>query len=282
VAQTITILDGPLGTELIARGLPAPAPLWSAWAVLHRPEAVASIHRAYASAGATVHSANTFRAKRRSMGDDWMLGAQRAVELARESVRPSHRVAGSLAPLEDCYCPELSPADTRAEHREMAEWLASCGVDIILCETFPHVGEAVVAVEEAVRTGVATWAALTAGPSGELLSVDEFAAGARRCVDAGATACLVNCVAASRTLPFVVALADLGVPFGAYANAGAASEGIGWGAGEQGVRQYVAHAQTWTAAGATLVGGCCGTSPHHIRALREALAPEPSRPRQQE
>ena len=66
--MSITIVDGPMGTQLIERGVPTPAPLWSAWALLNRPEEGKRIHREYAAAGATVHTANTFRTKRRSMG----------------------------------------------------------------------------------------------------------------------------------------------------------------------------------------------------------------------
>src|SRR6185436_19015238 len=110
---------------------------------------------------------------------------RRAVAIARAAVPAGHRVAGSLAPLEDCYRPDRSPADPRPEHREMARALAAAGVDLILCETFPHVGEALVAVEEAVATGIPTWIALTAGPGADLLSPGEVARGAREAVARG-------------------------------------------------------------------------------------------------
>ena len=55
----ITLLDGPLGTQLGARGVPIPAPLWSAWALIHRPEEVSRIHRDYVEAGAEVQLVNT-------------------------------------------------------------------------------------------------------------------------------------------------------------------------------------------------------------------------------
>jgi homocysteine S-methyltransferase len=79
---------------------------------------------------------------------------------------------------------------------------------------------------------------------------------------------LINCVAASRTLPFVRELAGLGVPFGAYANAGDESEGLGWNADPQhAALGYEKLARSWIDAGATLVGGCCGTGPAHIARL---------------
>jgi S-methylmethionine-dependent homocysteine/selenocysteine methylase len=231
----ITLLDGPMGTELAARGVPTPAPSWSAFALDQAPEVIAQVHRDYVAAGATVHTANTFRTKRRQVGERWRALTERAVAIARSAVPAGQRVAGSVAPLEDCYHPELSPPEARPEHRELCLALAEAGVDLLLCETFPHVGEALIAVEEAVATGLPTWVAFTAGPRGELLTPRAVALGAREAARRGAEVVLVNCTAATRTLAYVEGLAELGVPFGAYANAGDASEGLGWN-GEQGRR----------------------------------------------
>jgi S-methylmethionine-dependent homocysteine/selenocysteine methylase len=269
-----TILDGAMGTELARRGVATPAPVWSARALEVAPEIVAAIHREYAEAGATIHTANTFRTKRRDVGANWEELARRAVTIARGAVPRSHRVAGSLAPLEDCYRPDRSPGEaSRAEHRELAQVLVDAGVDLLLCETFPSEVEAVVAVEEAVRAGAETWAALTAGPLALLMTPDQMERAARACVAAGARAVLVICIAASRTMPFVERLARVGVPFGVYANAGEPSEGLGWSADpREGAKRYARHARAWRDAGATLVGSCCGTGPVHTAALARELA----------
>jgi S-methylmethionine-dependent homocysteine/selenocysteine methylase len=267
----ITLLDGPLGTELNARGVRTDLPLWSASAISEAPDVVAQIHRDYAAAGATVHTANTFRTKRRTVGPQWKQLTLAAVQLARRSVSEHHRVAGSISPLEDCYRPDLSPTDPGDEHREMAEQLTAAGCDLLLCETFPHIGEAIAAVEAAVKTGTETWVSFTAGPSGDLLSETAIGAGARQAVDAGATAVLVNCTPATDTLRFVqaIAAANLGVPIGAYANAGRADDKIGWESSpDPGAEKYAQLAQQWVDAGATLIGGCCGTGPAHIAALK--------------
>jgi S-methylmethionine-dependent homocysteine/selenocysteine methylase len=262
----LVVLDGPMGTELARRGVALPAPAWSAVALDVAPELVAAVHRDYVAAGATVHTANTFRTKRRSVGPRWEELARRAVRIARETVQAAgegQRVAGSIAPLEDCYRADLSPgAASRAEHRELARVLADAGADVLLCETFPAPAEAVVAVEEAARTGVETWASLLPATPQELRET------ARACVAAGAHVVLVNCVAARDTRRFVEALAGLGTPFGAYANAGPEEDAVGWGAdAEAGARAYEALARTWIAAGATVVGGCCGTGPAHVARL---------------
>jgi S-methylmethionine-dependent homocysteine/selenocysteine methylase len=146
--------------------------------------------------------------------------------------------------------------------------LADEQVDLLLCETFAASQEAAIAVEEASLTGVETWVALTAGPDASLLTPHAMREAARSCVSAGARAVLVNCTPASQTLRFVEAVAGLGVPYGAYANAGDRAEGMGWAA-EPGTATaiYAEFARAWVHNGATLVGGCCGTGPAHVSRL---------------
>jgi S-methylmethionine-dependent homocysteine/selenocysteine methylase len=267
------LLDGAVGTELWKRGVSTKGPLWSANAIDGAPEILSAVHRDYAAAGATVHTAATFRTKRRSAGDDWLRLTAAAVRIARDAVPRAHLVAGSVAPLEDCYRPDFAPRDRTLlarEHGEMARALADAGVDLLLGETLADPDEALAVTEACVATGLETWIALTAGPDADLLTPAALADAARRCAGAGARAVLVNCVPAAKTLSYVEALAALGVPFGAYANAGGMNEGIGWGAGAEGAARYAELARTWIAAGATLVGGCCGTDPAHIAALARA------------
>jgi S-methylmethionine-dependent homocysteine/selenocysteine methylase len=263
------VLDGPMGTEITRRGGPTPAPAWSAAALDAAPDVVAAVHRDYVVAGATVHTANTFRTTRRAAGPRWRELLRRAVAIARGVVPASQRVAGSIAPLEDCYRPELSPgAAGRPEHAATAQALAAEGVDLILCETFPSGAEAIVAVQEAARTGLPVWAALTAGPDASLMTPAAMRASARDCVAAGASAVLVSCTPAMRTLAYVEALAGLGAATGAYANAGDPADGLGWDAEPAAAaRRYAVLAGAWLSAGAEIVGGCCGTRPEHIAEL---------------
>lgn len=253
----MTLLDGAMGTELEARGIDTSGPAWSARALFTAPEEVAELHRAYARAGATVHTANTFRTTPRAFGPGWEAALRRAIAAAREA---GGVVAGSVAPLEDCWHPERSPADPRPEHRAIARELARAGADLALVETFCHAGEVVVAVESALEAGLVPWVALTAGPDLSLATPAELARLARRVAAAGAARVLVNCVPARSTLPYLLAVAEAGLPFGAYANAGL-------GAARTSPEEYAEHAATWVAAGATTIGGCCGAGPAHIRAL---------------
>jgi S-methylmethionine-dependent homocysteine/selenocysteine methylase len=264
----VTILNGPLGSELNVRGVATPEPFWSAQAIEDAPEIIAAIHRDYVAAGATVHTTNTFRTKRRSVGAQWEKMARKAVEIARLSVPQGQCIAGGIAPLEDCYRPDLSPSDPREEHREVCRLLADAGVDILLCETFPHVGEALVATEEAVATGLPTWVSFTAGPDADLLTPDEVERGAREAVARGASVVLFNCTRATKSLPYVERLSRVGVPFGVYANAGPPEDGLGWTDSPDGPERYAVLAAEWVRLGAKFVGACCGLGPAHIRALQ--------------
>jgi len=154
----------------------------------------------------------------------------------------------------------------------MAAALSEAGVDILLCETFPHVGEALVAVEEAVGTGLETWVAFTGGPDGSLLSPTEVAEAGRLAVELGVSAVLVNCVAPELVLAYLEALKDLPLPIGAYANGGHQSEDGPWVPDtEESVENYVRWAVQWVEAGATIVGSCCGTGVGHVAALNQEL-----------
>ncbi|MEM9193746.1 MAG: homocysteine S-methyltransferase family protein [Myxococcota bacterium] len=266
------LLDGPLGTELYRRGVRTELPLWSAGAIADAPEAISAVHADYAAAGATIHTTNTFRTQERTVGSRWVEWTKRAVKLCRDAVPRTHRVAGSIAPLEDCYRPDLSPPDALKEHRAMAEILAKEGCDLLLCETFPHPGEALAAVRAAIETGTETWLSLTAGPEGDLLSPNEVYETALRAADLGASTVLINCTALGSTGPFVEALARTGLPFGAYANAGHPDEEIGWNSATPNVDAYAAEARRWIEAGASVIGGCCGTSPVHTAALRALVS----------
>lgn len=257
------VMDGPMGSELSARGVDTSGAAWSAQALVDAPEIVQSVHGAYVAAGATVHRTNTFRTRPRTVGSRWSSLASLAASLAQAAVPHGQRVAGSLGPLEDCYRPDLARTDEGAahEHESLAWLLADDGVDLLMCETFPAADEAVVATRAARRTGLSVWTSLTAGPNADLQDATTLAEGALRVVDAGAELVLVNCVAATRTLAYVDALAQRGIPFGVYANAAV------WNGPRISDAEYVALAREWLARGARVLGSCCGTTPETTRAL---------------
>lgn len=277
----ITILDGAIGTALEARGHNLNETLWSGTPLLHDPSPIAALHAAYAGAGATVHTAATFRTQPRRAGFDAARLTRLAVEQARSAIPSGHRVAGSMAPLADCYQPEAVGHNAAAQHEKMASILHDSGVDLILVETFANPEEAVLASRAAAKTGLPVWTALTAGFKADLLTPAQLASAGRRVVQAGSHAVLVNCVPFNRTLEYVAALADVidgAVPIGAYANAGlsnrhanSGTESLDRAFTKRRVAQYVAEAVRWADAGCTIIGGCCGTDVAHIIGLHETF-----------
>ncbi len=283
----ITILDGGLGSELGRRGLDTQTVLWSTVALLgDRGRAILrEVHRDYVFAGADVITANTFRTNRRALdkggiADRFAALVEAAVHAARtardEAKRPDVRVAGSMAPLEDCYRPDLRPPpeEARREHGEHAKALAGAGCDLLLVETVGTVGEGLVAAEAALETGLPVWFAAMAHPRGEPFGWSDLREVSRRVAALGVQAVLLNCTPVEGIDAALPALPGAGLPFGAYAHMGEIDPASGWPSGPVlSPGDYRARACAWIAAGATIVGGCCGTTPNHIAALASLRSP---------
>jgi len=225
------VLDGATGTELLRRGVPTPLPLWSAGAIRSHPGVLEAIHRDYAVAGADIVVANTFRTNVRTlrnarMVDDGPALNRDAVALARRGVAAVARrvwVAGSVAPVEDCYRPELVPADAvlEREHRQMAEWLAAAEADALWIETMNTAREALAAARAARRTGVPFTVSFVVREDGDLLGGDPLEVAVAHVEEAGAMAVGLNCIpprGMTRNLPRLRAATKL--PLIAYAHIG--------------------------------------------------------------
>lgn len=289
VRGEVLILDGALGTELERRGVETPLPLWSAEALFEAPDAVRAIHEDYLRAGADVITANTFRTTPRTMKRAGLDAGEAdrttrlAIALAREAranAAPGRVawIAGSLAPLEDCYRPDAAPSGDVAalEHADQAALLADAGAELILVETMNSIAEAVAATRAAVATGLPTLVSFITRSDIEIWNAEPLEAAVRAVDPLGAAALLVNCLpaeTAERCLEVMARATRL--PIGCYPNAGDPDLGLGtWRHDESRTPAWFAgHAGAWLARGALLVGGCCGTSPAHIRALRDAIPP---------
>ncbi len=267
MTDAVTILDGPIGTLLNAWGLTTPEPIWTGDVSLRASDFLTRAHGAYADAGATVHTAATFRTNARVLPSGWEEAAHRAVACARHAVPSGHRIAGSLAPWEDCYRPDLAPEDALRVHRPLAAALASSGVDLLLCETFCNPDEGIGATLAALETGLEVWTSFSAGPDGSLMTPERMAGAASEAASLGASAVMVNCVGACAIQPFVDAVSSAGVPFGVSASAGRAEDGIGWSSPDGDVR-FGPLVAGWIEQGAAIIGGCCGMTPAHTRTTK--------------
>ena len=275
------LLDGATGTELHRRGVSTELPLWSAAALITAPEVLRQIHTNYLAAGAELLTANTFRTHARNLSDAHMADragelTRRAVEIARSAADGGAWVAGSHAPLEDCYSPELVPSDKVLvrEHQQMATDLADAGVDAILVETQNTIREAVAATRAASSTGLPVLTSFVCGTDGKLLSGETITAAVESVLSFRPAALLTNCVAADDALAMLLELqaSAAGIPCGVYANVGRPDPVEGWvNTASVDPGPYARNARQWLDAGAMLIGGCCGTTPAHIRRLRDLL-----------
>lgn len=270
------LLDGATGTELIRRGSKLELPLWSAEPLLSDHPSVLNVHREYVLAGAEVITANTFRTNRRTLQK---VGLERnfrtltmlAVDLARQSGAPF--VAGSIAPLEDCYRPDLvpPPETARIEHAEMAGVLAEAGCDLILIETMNTISEAVAAVQAAKSaTKLPVLVSFVCTAEGRLLSGQDPTDAARAVEGLGVAGVLTNCTPLAAVPGVLEKLRHTTLlPIGAYGNIGVEDAEVGWKlAPHEAPDAYARAAEEWVRLGARVIGGCCGTTPLHIQKLK--------------
>jgi len=284
----LILLDGAMGTELERRGIKTPLPLWSAQALIDGPDTVREIHEEYVRAGADILTANTFRTTARALGKAGRGGeadalTARAIDLAREAAERARgaravMVAGALAPLEDCYRTDLVPEAPVAEreHAQQAVLLARRGVDLILIETMGTSAEAKAALRGAKPTGLPVLVSFLCRNARELWNGEPLEAAVRAVEALKPDALLVNCVAPDTAGDVVAEMARVTrLPLGCYPNAGAPDMEAGtWRFDPEWTPERFAEAASvWVSRGAQIVGGCCGTGPEHIRALRVALPP---------
>lgn len=280
------LLDGATGTELTRRGINTGLPLWSANALLsdHGARVLQQIHADYLIAGAEVITANTFRTHVRALAPSG--NAHRALELTERAVKIARAaiaetsgdkprfVAGSISTLEDCYRPDLVPPDDecRAEHSERIHHLVSCGVDLLLLETFNTIREAVIAAKLATLSGTPVIVSFVPDANGCILSGETLTEAAGQLLPLGVVALGVNCGPTTNLaapLEELRAACGLDFPLIAYGNIGYADEQVGWvNTDAENPIVYCQHAADWPV---KIVGGCCGTTPTHISKLKAVL-----------
>ncbi|MFL5432963.1 MAG: homocysteine S-methyltransferase family protein [Myxococcales bacterium] len=273
------ILDGAVGTELGLRGIDTRSPLFSAAALLDEGgrRVLRELHAEYLRAGADVVTAATFRTNHRALeaagqGSRFPELAQIAVAeaIAARDQHGSGLVAASMAPLADCYRPEARPQPELAftEHLEHARALAMAGCDLFLVETIASGEEGIAAVEAASSTGLPVCAAVQIAPDGKLLDGSDPREFFTAAVAAGAGVVLLNCMPPDGIDSMLDLAKSAGVPFGAYAHIGEVDPAVRWPACARiDPETYAGRAGRWIEQGATMIGGCCGTTPAHIAAL---------------
>lgn len=287
------ILDGGMGRELQRIGAPFQQPEWSAQALIEAPHFISQAHRNFIEAGAEVITTNTYALVPFHIGEKRFAeqGAnliKSAAELARKCVldNPGPLVAGCIPPLLGSYRPDLFSSIKAKPLLELFIKHQEHDVDIWLAETISSIEEATMIQNRTAITDKPTWIAftiqdeITTEPllrSGELV-YDAVSQIARQHV----SAILFNCSCAEVMENALVAakraLIDLGndngVLLGVYANSfppigeqHEANSGVCGIRDDLSPQKYREFASAWINAGASIIGGCCGISPEHIKEL---------------
>ena len=276
LAQGPLLLDGATGSNLMKAGMPKGvcAETW----ILDHPQAILELQRAYVAAGSQVLLAPTFTAGRMYLSQHGLEGELKElnrclVALSREAAQGKAWVAGDMTTMGRADV----PYETMLEYyHEQAQALAEAGVDLILCETLMGHDEAMAALEgcrmAAEELPVCCSFSVTA--DGMLYFGGSVYEAAPQVAEFGADAVGINCSVGPDQLESVVrALREsLTVPVIAKPNAGMPE------IDDQGNAHYSMHAADFGRhmaalhrAGASILGGCCGTEPPYIAALKAAL-----------
>jgi len=286
------VLDGGTGRELKRIGAPFRQPEWSALALIEAPEYVTRVHQTYVDAGADVITTNTYAVVPFHIGEDRFADqgatlAALAGSLARAVADAAPRpvaVAGSLPPICGSYRPDLVDIDRARPILAVLIAALAPHVDHWQAETLSSLSEAELVGELTAPTGKPLWLSFTLddthpGAVAQLRSGESVTDAAVLAQRLGAQAILFNCSQPEVMADAVrAARAACPLPIGVYANAFPPQpEETEANAVLLDIRAdldpagYAAFAQSWQAAGATILGGCCGIGPDHIAALR-ALA----------
>lgn len=280
VAAGPVVTDGAWGTELQARGLPI-GEFPDAWN-LSNPGRVAEVARAYVDAGSQVILTNTFGANRirlaeHSLADQLIEINQRGVEISRAAAAGRAAVFASVGPSGKLLLSgEVDLAGLRAAFVEQAQVLAASGADALLIETMSDLDEACVAVAAAQETGLPVVASVVfdSGKEKDRTMMGRTPEEAAKCLaEAGADVVGANC---GQGIAGFVSLcrrlrAATDRPLWIKPNAGLPVVVDGKAVYHTTAEEFARHVPELIRHGATFIGGCCGTTPVFVSAIRNCI-----------
>ena len=277
ISQGVRFLDGATGSNLMKAGMPRGG-CTEKW-ILENPDALIALQRQYAKAGSDILYAPTFQAQpialeKVGLGEQTETINAQLVSLSRKAC-PDKLIAGdltTLATFTDSW--DSEKFDLLVEnYRAQIRGLLSGGVDLLAAETllYPQEAEAIFTAAEMECSGAAVMFSFTMQPDGSLFSGMDAGKVLRDLEEAGAAAVGFNCVGADMMTPYLVSKLRRSVkgPLICKPNAGIPV------IGEDNLPHYPMEPEEFAqimadclTMGATLLGGCCGTTPDHIAALQ--------------
>ena len=279
--EHVYLFDGAMGTMLYAKGVF----INKCYDELNvrNPEIVLEVHRQYVRAGAEILETNTYganRVKLRGFGieDELRDINARAAEIARKAAGDGVYVAGALGPLGiriEPYGPTALD-EAREFFREQAAALNDAGVDLFVCETFSNISEleqAVAAIRDVCSLPVV--AQMTVGTDGRTIFGDVPKTFAQRLDRAGADVIGINCsVGPDLMLDAVEEIAAVTAKkISCQPNAGLPRDVNGRQMYMASPEYFAKYAKRLIHKGVKFIGGCCGTTPEHIKMMADAVRP---------
>lgn len=279
VKTGLRLLDGATGSNLRAAGMPKGC-CTEQW-VLEHPEPLIALQRGYAQAGSQIIYAPTFQAQPIALKAVGLENQTEAINAAlvslSRSAAPDCLIAGDLTTLAT-FCDSWDPKcfDLLVEnYRRQIRGLMDGGADLLAAETllYSQEAEAILTAAELEGAGAALYT-FTMQPDGSLFSGADAAPILRELEQAGAAAVGFNCVAADNMTPYLVSKLRryVKIPLVCKPNAGIPV------INDQGIAEYDMAPEAFRDIilqckqnGADILGGCCGTTPAHIAAVRDAL-----------
>ena len=280
VRSPFTVIDGGLSTALEELGEHPSGLLWTAAALIDRPEVITAAQRLHVEAGADVVITASYQASeagflaagvatpseaRRLLASTTAVARASGASVVACSVGPYGACLGDGSEYRGDYA--ASWPEVQAFHRARLEVLVDTAPDVFAIETIPTLAEAEIVVEELRRLSDApAWVSFTCGSESHTYGGDVFAEAAGAVAPA-VMAVGLNCTAPRFVEPLLRSLA-VDLPYVVYPNHGAR-----WDAdrecwiGPTGGAEIPSLVPSWLAAGARLVGGCCGVGSQGIRAL---------------
>ncbi|MBA6296452.1 homocysteine S-methyltransferase family protein [Colwellia sp. MB02u-9] len=291
------ILDGGMGRELQRIGAPFQQPEWSAQALIEAPHFISQVHRSFIKAGADIITTNTyalvpFHIGEKRFNEQGTELIKLAARLARECVKDNSSllVAGCIPPLLGSYRPDLFSVAQAQPLLELLIKNQEVDVDLWLAETISSIAEAAMIKARTLVTGKPTWIAFTVkdeiSTESTLRSGESVYDAVSEIAGQNVSAILFNCscveVMQTALITAKQALLDQGiehqVQLGVYANNFSVigelheankSNGISGIRDDVPPEKYSEFASSWLKSGASIIGGCCGVSPAHIKKLAE-------------
>jgi len=279
IKEQVIVGDGAIGTMLYSKGVGLDANFEHLNLV--KPSLVAELHREYLAAGARLIETNTFGANRTRLAP---IGLEKKLAepnrqgaiIARQAVQDAGLgskafVAGSIGPLAKAKGDEreLGNIEMTAIFLEQAVPLAEGGVDLLILETFSDLGQLLCALAAAKQCSLPVVASMAYLEGGRTGGGNEASRAARELAAAGADLVGANCGAGPREILLTLEKLSLGtvLPMAAFANSGFPEFVDGRYIYRTTPDYFAEKGLEMAAAGAVLIGGCCGTTPAHIRQL---------------